>query len=287
MKISKISWLLPIVFGACSGLGQMTPPARNPNGTIDKTKGIGVDQKLGAQVPLDLNFTESNGQTVNLRQFFGKSPVILNLVYFRCKSVCTLETENLAKTVQEMNGIRTAPHIGKDFQVLTVSINPQETSQDATMKKGLILTGLNAGSDSSWHFLTGSQDSIQKLVSAVGFHFTYEPQMDLINHPASLELISPQGKVIQYFFGDTYPADQLTAALSKAKVNKVGQQADYRFFGCLCQDPITGKYSLNIFRVVQVFGTLTVLLIGGFVGLWTVRSRSRAKTFRSNKNRTQ
>lgn len=287
MKLQKLGWIMPLLLTAGSGLAQMTPPARNPNGTIDKTKGIGVDQKLGAQVPLNLSFVDSNGQTVMLKDFFGKTPVILNLVYYRCKSVCTLEAQNLATTVQKLDGLKNVPHLGKDFQVLTISINPQENSQDSTQKKQQILSGLPAAAGSNWHFLTGPQESIQKLVSAVGFHFTYDPQMDLINHPASLELVSPQGKVVQYFFGDTYPADQLTSALNKAKVNQVGQVADYRFFGCLCQDPITGKYSVNIFRVVQVFGTLTVLLIGGFVGLWTVRSRHRAKNFRSNKNRTQ
>ncbi len=287
VKVSKLILLGLSSFLAAVSMAQMAAPVRTPTGTIDKTKGIGVDQKLGAMVPLNLQFVNSKGQSVTLAQYFGKTPVILNLVYYRCKSVCTLEAQNLAATVQKLDAIKAAPHLGKDFQVLTISINPQENSQDAQQKRNGILTGFSPSQAAGWHFLTGTADSIQKLVTSIGFHFTYDPSTDLINHPASLELLSPQGKVAQYFFSDTYPPDKIAGALITAKGNKIGKKAQYVFFGCLCCDPITGKYSVNIFRVVQIFGTLTVLMIGGSVGLWSVKNRHRAKNFRSDKNQHQ
>ena len=287
VKVNKLILVGLSSFLAALSMAQMTAPIRTPTGTIDKTKGIGVDQKLGAMVPLNLQFVNSKGQSVTLAQYFGRTQVILNLVYYRCKSVCTLEAQNLAATVQKLEAIKAAPHLGKDFQVLTISINPQENSQDARQKRSEFLTGLSPAQAAGWHFLTGNTANIQALTTAIGFHFTYDPTLDLINHPAALELLSAQGKVVQYFFSDTYPSDEIAGALLTAKGNKVGKKAQYVFFGCLCCDPLTGKYSVNIFRVVQIFGTLTVLMIGGSVGLWSVKNRHRAKNFRSDKNQHQ
>lgn len=251
---------------------QMTAPTRNPDGSINKRVGIGVDQRLGSQIPLNVPLTNASGQQVTLGQYFGKSPVILNLVYYNCKSVCLLETQALEQTLASA-----APgkglELGKNVQVVTLSINPSETAQDAAAKKQEVLGGLQGKDTSAWHFLVGSADSINSIVTSVGFHFTYDAKNNLVNHPAALIVLTPTGKVSKYFFGDTYPSGPLASAAKAASGGTIGKESNYYFFGCLCSDPVTGKYSINVMRSLQVLGTITILVIGSSIGLLTMKSK--------------
>lgn len=255
--------LLVVMLGMTTvGMSQMTPPVRNPDGTINKSKGLGVDQKIGNQVPLNLEFVNSQGQRVALRQYFGKNPVLLNLVYFDCKAVCTVEEQALLASFAKMEKSTTLPlRIGRDVDILTISINPTETPAMAAAKKAEIVPNLDYNAGVGWHYLTGTQDSIQKLVTAVGFKYTYDAKDNLINHPAALILLTPDGKVSQYFFGDDYPERPLGQAIAAAAENKLGQTQDFIFFGCLAKDPRTGQYTVDIEQTIKVVGSAWVLIM--------------------------
>ena len=245
--------------------GQITPPKMLTNGRIDKQVGVGVTQMLGNQVPGTISLTNSQGQPVQLSQYFYKTPILLNLMYYHCKATCTLETEDLMQSLEQMKG--PGPNhdmVGPDVQVLTVSINPQEGPKDSQAERTKVLASLNYPSAAQgWHFLTGSYNSLQTLVTSVGFHYTYQKQQDLINHPAVMILLTPTGKISKYFFGAQYPPAELHASIAKAHLNKVGTKSIVLLLGCFCCDPVTGKYSANILQILRVLGTFTLLVVGG------------------------
>lgn len=270
--------LISIVLFASVGVSfaQMTPPEMLSNGRIDKQKGIGVTQNLGAQVPGDATFTNSSGQVVQLSQYFGKSPILLNLMYYHCKSTCTLETDNLLQSLNQMKVQGSNQDlVGKDVQAITLSINPQEGPTDSAQERQLVLSELTyPTAQKGWHFLTGDINNIQKVVTAVGFHYTLDQQNDLINHPAVLVLLTPTGLVSRYFFGATYPPAILHSSLAVAHANHIGHHVQEFLLGCFCLDPVTGKYSANILQLLRVLGGFTLLVVGGS---FVVLSRRKSK----------
>lgn len=245
------------------GYGQMNPPTLNRDGTVNKIAGIGITQKLGADVPLGLTFTDENGQQVRLSQFFGRRPVLLNLIFYKCHGVCSLELEGLTESFAKMsrNG-KTHALIGQDLDVVTISIDPNEGPDLAKAKRDLVLSNFSYPSaKDGWHFLTGDADNLNKLVTAVGFQYTYDPRTKGINHPAGVILLSPTGKVTQYFYGNDYPEQPLHDGIALASQEKVGPKAEEILLGCLCRDLATGKYSVNIERTLTVLCLLTVAVV--------------------------
>lgn len=247
---------------AVSALAQMTAPKRLPDGGIDKAEGIGVVQQMGSQLPLGLTFTDSNGQTVQLSQFFGKRPVLLNFCYYRCKALCVLENEALVTSFVKLQQSEQNPlRLGRDVDVLTISIDPTETPAMALAKKQETASKFNYDISGGWHFLVGSKDAINALVTACGYHYTFDARDDLVNHPAALIIATPQGKVSKYMFGDDYPERPLAGAIQDAASNTVGTVADKKLFGCLSRDPLTGRYTVDVNRLVTICGCLWVVLV--------------------------
>ncbi len=268
-----------LTLSSAGAWGQMTPPVRNPDGTINKSQGLGIKQHIGAQIPLDDTFLNSQGQQVTLGQYFGKNPVLINLVYFNCKAVCTVEEQALLTSFAKMEKSTKLPlRIGADVTILTISINPTETPSMAASKKSQLLPNLDYNAGPGWHFLTGSQQSIQKLVTSVGFEFTYDPQENLVNHPAALIVATPQGKVSQYFFGDDYPERPFSSAIVNASKNALGQKEDFIFFGCLSKDPKTGQYTVDINRSLEVVGSAWVVFMAMGITYWGRKYKTELPT---------
>lgn len=282
-----------LVLIACAALGQaqVSKPTINPDGTMNKIAGIGITQKLGAEVPLDLAFKDETGANVRLSQYFGRRPVVLNLVFYKCPGMCSLEFEGLVESFTKMSIPKDGPRagaskyvavggdanaaytvLGKDVDIVSVSIDPNEGPADAAAKRKDIL--INFKDDSAthgWHFLTGDLDTINRLVTAVGFAYTYNPDTKGINHPAGIILLSPTGKVTQYFYGTGYPEKPLHDAIALAKTNTVGQKADVILLGCLSHDALTGKYSVNVEQTLRVMCVLTVVVLG--FSIWRMGHR--------------
>jgi len=239
-------------------LGDPLQMTQNIGVRPDLLKQVHLDQKLDQSVPLDIQFRDEHGRPVELAQFFVGKPVIVALVYYNCPMLCTQVLNGLQRSIR---GIPLT--LGKDFQIVTVSIDPTEKPVLAEAKQALY-TGFygRPGSASGWHFLTGDDTQIHRLADAVGFQYAYDPDSHQYAHASGIMVLTPEGKISRYFYGVTYPQRDLRLALDEASEGKIGSPVDQVLLFCYHYDPHTGKYGLLISRVIQLSGGLTVL-VGG------------------------
>lgn len=223
-------------------------------------EGVGIDQRLNEQVPLNLTFKDEQGMTVQLGDYFHQGrPVILNLVYYQCPMLCT---EVLNGLTSALKVIKFVP--GNQFEIVTLSIDPRETPQLAANKKAMYLKRLgNPDAGKGWHFLTGQQPQIAALASAVGWRYRYDPKLDQFAHAAGIILITPEGKIAQYYYGVEYSAKDMRLGIVEASQNRIGSLADAVLLYCYHYDPRTGKYGATITNIVRLAGVATVLVLGG------------------------
>ncbi len=236
---------------------------------------VGLDQHLNAQVPLDLTFRDEDGKQVKLRDYFGKRPVILTLVYYQCPMLCT----------QVLNGLTSSLNVlkfdaGKEFDIVTVSIDPRETPEMAKSKKGVYIGRYRrAGAQQGWHFLTGDQENIAKLASAVGFRYVFDAKTDQFAHASGIMVLTPDGKIAQYYYGIEYSPKDLRLAVIEASQEKIGNIVDEVVLYCYHYDPTSGHYTAMVVNVVRAAGVFTVVLLGGFIFL-TVRREDKGSAAR-------
>jgi protein SCO1 len=226
---------------------------------------VGIAQHLNQQLPLNLTFTDDAGQQVQLSSYFGKRPVILALVYYQCPMLCSEELNGLTGALQMVNFVP-----GKDYDVLIVSIDPSEGVDLAAAKKRSYLKRYgHPETANGWHFMTGTQTNIDALTKAVGFGYVKIPGPDgkltQFAHASSIQLVTPQGKLAQYYMGVEYSPKDLRLGLVEASANHIGSPVDNILTYCYHYDPKTNKHSLIVARVVQLGGGLTVVLLGGFM----------------------
>ncbi len=224
-------------------------------------KDVGIDQLLDNQVPLDLEFKDETGRTVKLSQYFGDKPVVLSLVYYNCPQLCTQVLTGLLGT------LKTLPMTpGKDFISLTVSFDPRETPELAAAKKKEYLERLRKpDATSGWHFLTGQEESIQRLTRAVGFRYLWDPVTKQYAHASGLMVLTPGGKVSRYFYGIEYAPRDLRFGLLDASEGRIGSLADQIILYCYQYDPARGTYGLVLKRLLQIFGIITLAAIIGLI----------------------
>jgi protein SCO1/2 len=240
-------------------------------------QGVGIDQNLNAQIPLELKFKDETGQVVRLGQYFRDKPVVLALVYYECPGLCDLVLNGLSHTMEQ-----TSLNVGSDYQVVTVSFNPKETWQLATAKKANYIEKYHRpGAKEGWHFLTGDQAAIKSLTDTVGFHYNYDPISKQFAHASGIMVLTPEGKIARYFFGIEYKPRDFRLGLVEASANKIGTPADQVLLFCYHYDPTTGKYGMAITQVTRALGTATVLLLGGFVFIMLRRERQGRDAGRS------
>jgi len=242
-------------------IGASSTPAENAKALPPLLEGIGIDQRLNEQVPLELPFRDETGKTVRLGDFFGTRPVILSLVYFDCPMLCTMAENGLLHSLQEIKF-----NVGNQFDVLTVSFDPHDNAEIAAAKKA-VYVGLygRKGAERGWHFLTGDEPSIQQLTRAVGFHYKYDAPAKQFVHATGIMVLTPKGKVARYFYGIYFPSRDLRLGLVEASANKIGSPVDEVLLFCCRYDPATGKYGVIISRIIQISGLMTVLCIGGLI----------------------
>jgi protein SCO1 len=244
--------------GLNQGISAQGLPAQSVPSELDN---VGIDQKLDAQVPLNLSFRDESGQPVTLQKYFTDKPVILALVYYDCPMLCTEVLNGLTKTLQQLKF-----DIGKDYQVVTVSFDPKETPQLAAAKKAAYIQRLGRpGAAQGWHFLTGPSDSIQKLTSAVGFRYVWDPKTQTFNHATAIMVLTPQGKLSKYFYGVDYSPTDMRFGLIQASNNKIGTPVDEVLLFCCKYNATTGKYDLIVSRLLSLAGGVTILILGSFL----------------------
>lgn len=224
-------------------------------------KGVGFDQRLNAQVPLDIVFTDEAGKSVQLGKYFGEKPVILVLAYYQCPRLCTLVLNGLVQGMLEM-GL----DAGKDFNVVTVSFDPREDWRLAASKKDSYLTRYGRpGADAGWHFLTGDAGQIKRLTDAVGFRYRFDEAQNQFIHASGIMILTPAGKISRYFYDVNYSGRDLRLGLVEASNNQIGSPVDQILLYCFHYDAALGKYSASIMNMVRLAGIGTMLAICAFV----------------------
>jgi protein SCO1 len=250
--------LAPAAFGQGMTTGIMSPPA---NVRPPYLQNVGIEQKLDAQVPADLAFTDDNGRAVKLGDYFGKKPLILNLVYYKCTMLCG---EALAGLTGAMKMIKF--DVGDQFDVVTVSFNPHETTADAAAKKkDYIQRYGRPDATSGWHFLTGSAESIDALTKAVGFQYQYDPKIQQYAHATAIMVLTPEGRISRYFYGVDFPPKDLRLGLVEASTNKIGNLTDQVLLYCYHYNPATGKYGAVVTNMLRLGAGATILFLGGLI----------------------
>jgi len=238
---------------------QFSEPTQNIGVRPELLKDVRIDQKLNAQVPLDLTFVDENGRSVQLKDYFNPGkPVVLSLVYFTCPMLCTQVTNGLLNSLK----LQTLD-IGKDFEVLTVSIDPTDKPVMAKAKQEMY-TGIYARPTGAagWHFLTGQEPQIKALADSVGFHYAYDPESHQYAHASGIMVLTPDGRVSRYFYGIEYHARDLRLGLVEASGGKIGTPVDALLLLCCQYDPHTGRYGVLIARIMKAAAGFTVLLLG-------------------------
>jgi len=264
--------LLGLLLAAAAVCPAQTGNPSNASQLPAALQGVGIDQRLGEALPLDVTLRDELGREVQLGDYFGDRPVILALVYYECPMLCTLELNGLLKT------IRVVPlTLGDDYQIVTVSFDPGETPAMAARKKQEYIEQYRQeGAEHGWHFLTAEQESIDRLTEAMGFRYKYDPETDLYTHASAIMLATPEGKLSRYFYGVEYSPRDVRLGLVEASQNQIGSFVDQVLLFCFHYDPVQGKYSLVILNGLRAAGIITVLAIFAFLWIMLRRDRGRA-----------
>ncbi|HTS08256.1 MAG TPA: SCO family protein [Candidatus Eisenbacteria bacterium] len=257
-RLMLISAFSATAFAQSMTTGIMSPPA---NVRPPYLTNVGIEQHLDGQVPADLAFVDDTGRPVKLGDYFGKKPLILNLVYYTCPMLCG---EALAGLSASMKMIKF--DVGNEFDVVTVSFNPKETPQLAAQKKAEYLKRYGRpNAAAGWHFLTGPPESINALTKAVGFQYQYDEKKDQYAHATAIMVLTPQGRISRYFYGVDFPPKDLRMGLVEASSGKIGNAIDQVLLYCYHYDPVAGKYGAVVSNMLKIGGGLTILLIGGLI----------------------
>jgi protein SCO1 len=258
------AFTLPPLAAQVSGYGDKETGTRSdkPPDILNK---VGIAQNLNQQLPLALTFTDDAGKQVQLQSYFGRQPAILALVYYQCPMLCSEELNGLTGALQMVDEVP-----GRDFNVIVVSIDPTEGTDLAAAKKRSYLKRYgHPETASGWHFMTGTQANIDALTKAVGFGYVKIPGPDgkltQFAHASSIQIVTPEGRLAQYYMGVEYSPKDLRMGLAEASAHRIGSPVDNILTYCYHYDPATNKHSLIVARIVQLGGLVTVVTLGGFM----------------------
>jgi protein SCO1/2 len=249
--------------------------------------GVGVEQHLNTQLPLSLSFTDDTGKVVPLASYFGKKPAILALVYYQCPMLCSEELNGLTSALEMVKYIP-----GKDFNIIVVSIDPSEgTDLAAAKKRSYVKRYGRPETADGWHFMTGTKANIDALTDAVGFKYVRIPGPDgkltQFAHASAIQIVTPSGKLAQYYMGVEYSPKDLLLGLDEASANRIGSPVDNILTYCYHYDPKTNTHSLIVARVVQLGGVVTLGMLGGFMFLMFRRDYLQAHEENSEQHGTE
>ena len=227
---------------------------------------VKFEQHPGAQISRELVFQDENGRSVKLGEFFGKRPVILVLGYYRCPMLCTMINDGL------INALTNLPaEVGSDFDVVDLSIDPNERPQSAADKKALYVRRYGRPSaETGWHCLVGNEKAIAQLADEIGYRYAYDPETKQYAHPSGAVVLTSDGKISRYVFGVNFDAAELRDALTSAREGKSSSVLSKIFLLCYHYNPITAKYGELILSILR---GISVAMVCGLVGMvaWMIR----------------
>jgi protein SCO1/2 len=235
-----------------------------------------ITDRAGTQLPLDATFDLSTGEKVRLGDLFQPGrPAILQFVYYRCPSLCTVTLDGMVELLgREDLGL--VP--GRDFDVITVSINPQETANLARLKKENYLEALGKPEvGEGWYFLSGSRAQIKALAGAAGFGYRFDTKLNEYAHGAGIFVITPEGVVSRTIMGAGYESETVRLSLIEAANGEIGSPMDQVLLYCYQFDPRTGRYTAQIMNIVRLTALLSVLILGGTVVTFFLQERRQRR----------
>ncbi len=237
---------------------------------------VGVTEHLDGQLPLETPFRDHTGAPVTLGKFFdGKRPVVLQFAYHTCPVVCGMITTNLAA------GLKGVPWtVGKEFDVITISIDPNESLEKTAAKRTSIINDYgreHTSKNGGWHFLVGDEASIEAVAKAAGFEYQYDERQKQWGHPSVVFVVKPNGRMARYLYGLEFPSADLRLGLLEASEGRHITSVEKLILYCYHYDPQGGKYVLVAQRVMQVGGGAIAIVLIGFLGLFWSRELAKKK----------
>lgn len=273
--------LAALLLGALVAHAQQSPDSQPSMGQVAQQlpsylKNSGIEQHLNTTLPLQTVFTDEQHNTAELGHWIGKTPVILVLIYYKCTMLCPEVLHGLAAGLKDS---RLVP--GRDYELLTVSIDPDDSPSDAMAEKARFVREVgHPGIDKAAHFLTGTEASIKAISNATGFRFVRVPgpdgKMNQFAHPTVIMFATPDGRLSKYIAGVDYQSRDLRLAVLDASQHRISNPADLVLLYCCSYNPSTGRYSVAVLRVLSIAGALTLVLIGWMIWLLTKRPRDTA-----------
>jgi protein SCO1/2 len=255
-----------VLFLVCS-VAAFSQPTSQP-GPLEE---VGFDQRLGESVPLDADFVDERGERVTLGDFFGERPVIMALVYYECPMLCTMVLNGLTSSLRTLEF-----NPGEEFEVVIVSFDTRETPAEALAARSTHVSRYDRpGTEAGWHFLTGGEDSVQRLTQSLGFRYVWVPESDQFAHAAGILALTPEGQIARYFYGIEYAPRDVRLGLVEAADNQIGSLVDQVLLYCFHYDPVVGKYSVVAMNILRIAAAVTVLALGSFLILQWRRDRRR------------
>jgi protein SCO1/2 len=251
-------------------------PAQAGMPSVDVFDNVGIDQKLDEKIPLDLPFLDESGRGVLLGEYFGIKPVILSLVYYNCPMLCTQVLNGMVESFKVLDFTA-----GKEFTVITVSIDSRESDTLAAEKKRLYVEAYGRQQvGPGWHFLTGEEASIKALAGAVGFRYVFDEKTGQFAHASGIMVLTPDGKIARYLYGIEYPVKDLMFSLMEAAQNRIGSPVDKLLLLCYHYDPSTGRYGVLVTSLLRGGGVVCIALLGGYMimSIWRERIPRRKAT---------
>jgi protein SCO1/2 len=263
-RFRAIAGFVLLLFAACAVTAQTVPGGVGTAASKMPLalQNVGFEPELNAQMPLDLAFRDEAGKTVNLRDYFGRKPVVLAFVYYSCPMLCDQVQQGIVGSLRMLSF-----NPGRDYEVVFVSFDPSETSYMAAAKKKTVMGHFRRPeTEAGWHFLTGPKESIEAATKAANFRYTFDTKSNTFAHASGVLLLTPDGRISRYFYGVEYPGRDMRLGLVDASAGKIGSPIDHVLLFCFHYDPTAATYSASILKLIRLGGVLTILgLVAGFV----------------------
>jgi len=263
-KVRHIVGIAALLLAACTLRAQAVPSNTGPAAAAMPValQNVGFEPPLNGQMPLDLVFRDETGRNVQLREYFGQKPVVLAFVYYGCPMLCDQVELGVVGVLRMLSF-----NPGRDYEVVFVSFDARETPEMAAEKKKKALAHFRRPeTDSGWHFLTGSKESIEAATKAANFRFSFDAKNNLFAHASGVLLLTPDGHISRYFYGVEFPGRDMRLGLVDASAGKIGTPIDHVLLFCYHYDPTAAVYSASILKIIRLAGVLTILcLVGGIL----------------------
>ncbi len=263
-KIRNIIGIAALLLATCTLHAQTIPGNVGPTAATMPAalQNVGFEPPLNGPMPLDLAFRDETGRNVQLREYFGQKPVVLAFVYYGCPMLCDQVEQGVVGVLRMLSF-----NPGRDYEVVFVSFDSRETPQMAAEKKKKALARFRRPeTDSGWHFLTGSQESIDAATKAANFRFSFDAKSSLFAHASGVMVLTSDGRISRYFYGVEYPGRDMRLGLVDASSGRIGTPIDHVLLYCYHYDPSSARYSASILKIIRLGGVLTILcIIGGIL----------------------